>query len=403
MRLMPRFCRSVFFVVVAGGLFTALPAIKAYGRPQAVKLSPAQRARAHGELPLTVFYDTSAPLSPGKPGDLIRWQPADEYDVPEGVSAVRIVYRSASATGADVAASGVVLIPRGNAPKEGWPVIAWAHPFIAVARQCAPSLMRGLGSGSVLSMYVNLGYAVVATDYTGLGTAYRNAGYDVDSNALDVIYAVQAARKAVSRLGATWVAVGEGNGGAAALALAEEESATKDQGYLGSVSISGGLDFRGKFDQVRSGKWEDSLAYLAFGMKTVYPAFSLDDMLTKRGMDRYEVVTKACSPPPLQTPLSAPEALKPEWQQNSFVHGFFGRNTLGQKPAGAPVLILSAEDGKKSADAQVVARMCGQNDRIDFETYPNVDPNNLIGTSVAAQMAWIKARFAGTMTQNTCR
>ena len=47
--------------------------------------------------------------------------------------------------------------------------------------------------------------------------------------------------------------------------------------------------------------------------------------------------------------------------------------------------------------------MCGQKDRIAFETYPSLDPNDLFGTSVATQIAWIKARFAGRMTTNTCR
>jgi len=35
----------------------------------------------------------------------------------------------------------------------------------------------------LLSMYVSLGYAVVASDYTGLGTDYRNAFRDIESNA----------------------------------------------------------------------------------------------------------------------------------------------------------------------------------------------------------------------------
>jgi len=61
-------------------------------------------------------------------------------------------------------------------------VIAWAHDLSGVARQYAPSLARNLNRGPLLSMYVSLGYAVVATDYTGLGTDLRNAFRDIESN-----------------------------------------------------------------------------------------------------------------------------------------------------------------------------------------------------------------------------
>lgn len=367
---------------------------------QGIKLSPAQRARAHGELPLTSFYDTPVPLPPGNPGELIRNQPFDDYNLPDGVSAIRILYRSVSAMGADVASSGVVLVPRGSAPKGGWPIIAWAHPFTAVARQCAPSLKRDLGSGSALSMFVNLGYAVVATDYVGLGTAFRNAGYDMRSNAADVIYAVQAARQAVPQLGRRWIVVGQRDGGAAALSVSEMQSG--DSGLLGSISIAGDLDLRDATGQTESGTWQDRLAYLAYSIKTVFTEFRPEEMLAAKGMARYTAVTPQCTPPALKTPLSTPETLKPEWLDLKLVQSFFARNTLGLKAARVPLLIISPSDPRNSVDAQVVARMCSQKDRIDFKTYPGIDANELIGTTVATQMAWIKARFEGRMTQNTC-
>ena len=86
-------------------------------------------------------------------------------------------------------------------------------------------------------MYVNVGYAVVATDDTGLGTRFRNAFADVSSNAWDVIYSIAAARRAVPQLGSRWIAMGTGAGGMAALGVAELEHNIHDQNYLGSVAI----------------------------------------------------------------------------------------------------------------------------------------------------------------------
>ena len=197
-------------------------------------------ASKHRPLPLTKFYDTPHPLPAGKPGDLIRSEPFDEYELPLSVSAVRILYHSRSATGEDVATSGVVLFPYNKKPPAGgWPVIAWAHGATGVARPCAPSLMRNLGHGPFLSMYVNLGYAVVASDYTGLGTDSRNAFLDGPSNAADILASLPAARAAVPQLGAKWIVMGEAEGRLAAVAVAEKENEIRDPGYLGSIAISG--------------------------------------------------------------------------------------------------------------------------------------------------------------------
>ncbi|MEI9988076.1 MAG: hypothetical protein WDN69_36210 [Aliidongia sp.] len=126
---------------------------------------------ARDALPLTCFYDPPASLPSAAPGLLIRSQRFSEYQLPDGASAIRILYHSRDLSGADVAASGVILIPAGAPPQGGWPVIAWAHGTTGVAAQCAPSLMRDVAYGSEgLMPMVAAGFAVVAADYAGLGT-----------------------------------------------------------------------------------------------------------------------------------------------------------------------------------------------------------------------------------------
>jgi hypothetical protein len=121
-------------------------------------------------LPRTAFYDTPS-LGKTKPGDLLRQAPFRGYAVPSGARAVRILYHSLNADGGDVATSGVVLIPAGRPPTGGWPVIAWAHGTSGVARMCAPSLQKDMEYGEEgLMPMVRAGFAVVATDYHGLGT-----------------------------------------------------------------------------------------------------------------------------------------------------------------------------------------------------------------------------------------
>ena len=50
-----------------------------------------------------------------------------------------INYRSRGTKSEPIVASGYILLPRGKVPKDGWPVLAWAHGTTGVADTCAPS------------------------------------------------------------------------------------------------------------------------------------------------------------------------------------------------------------------------------------------------------------------------
>src|ERR1700739_1898476 len=204
MKLFP----PVLRVLWAAALF---PCSGACAQVQAPK-APPQAYRAPRRLPLGKFYETPDPLPAGKPGELIRSEQAYEYDGSYQASTYRILYHSRSPQGKDVAVSGVVLVPDGDPPAAGWPIIAWAHEFVGSARQCAPSLSKNLNEGPLLSMYASLGYAVVAPDYAGLGTNFPHAVLDVRSNALDLLYSIPAARAALPQLAKKWVVAGYSQG-----------------------------------------------------------------------------------------------------------------------------------------------------------------------------------------------
>ena len=370
---------------------------------QAQTATPGKGFRPPRTLPLTKFYDTPDPLSPGKPGELIRSEPIDQYDLPFELSALRILYHSRTANGNDVGVSGVVLVPDGKPPAGGWPVIAWAHEFRGAARQCAPSLMKTLGAGPLLAMYANLGYAVVATDYSGLGADSGNGVLDMQSNAWDVIYSVRAARAAVKEIGTKWIALGPFQGGLAAVAVAESDA--RDPDYLGSVATSGLADAQlayEHFAQVPESSYRMLLA-LAFTVKALYPGFQLSDMLIDKALPAYRRVAQTCGGDP--EPEFTNGMLKPGWENNQFVKEFFSRNTPGQTSAHGPLLVISGEADPvipAEMSGQTVTRMCKQGDRILFLKYPDVDASGVMGASVADQISWIKARFAGHIAPSNC-
>jgi hypothetical protein len=380
--------------VLCSGALISAPAQVETPSTQSANVKPQVRRT----FPLTKFYDTPNPLPPGKPGELIRKEQFDEYDLSAGVLAVRILYHSRSVGGEDVATSGVVLYPEGKAPPSGWPVIAWAHPLNGVARQCAPSLVRNLRHGPFLSMYVNLGYAVVATDYTGLGTNFRNAFADMPSNAADVIYSIPAARAAVPQLGSRWVAIGSGEGSLAVVGVAELERDIRDPNYLGGIVISGLTDLQDRYEHPDVG----ALLFLAYGVKTAYPEFDPRDMLTDKALSLFPRVEEGCGESEIETTVSVSEITRPSWENNRFVKQYFSRNRAGQKPAFGALLAITSQADPNDRAAQVIARMCKQGDQVQFERYAASDPGSVIGESVSDQISWIQGRFAGRPAPSNC-
>ncbi len=356
-------------------------------------------------LPLTKFYDTPHPLPPGKPGELIRAEPFDDYYLPVDFTATRILYRSLSPRGDGVAVSGVVLVPDGTPPAGGWPVIAWAHDFVGAARQCAPSLWRNLYYGPLLSMYLNLGYAVVASDYAGLGTDFRSAVMDVQSHAADVMFAIPAARLAVPQLSRRWVVMGSFLGANAAISVAEMKGGDRDADYLGSVAISAVPDLEAHYEQMAHGQSAGALPFLAYGIKTVYPNFEVNDMLTAKALPLYDKINEGCGDLTGSSAIPASEMLKPNWKSNTFVQEFFSRNKVGQKTANAPLLVIG-DDRDPAAPAgmttQLVTRLCQHGDRVQFDKISDPESDLLVGDSVRDQMSWIEARFAGRTAPNNC-
>ena len=126
-------------------------------------------ANADATSAQTAFYRAPPSAVAGPPGTLVRQEVID--GAPEGATTYRVLYRSTGLDDKPILVSGVVIVPPGDPPPGGRPIIAWAHPTSGVVPPCAPSLaiflfeqIQGLRS------FVRDGYVVAATDYPGLGT-----------------------------------------------------------------------------------------------------------------------------------------------------------------------------------------------------------------------------------------
>lgn len=141
--------------------------------------------------------------------------------------------------------TGEIFLPWGTMPRSGWPVVSWAHGTSGLGDACAPSRIGPAlreRDFYYLRQWLKQGYAIVASDYVGLGTPGLMPYLDGRTTAHSVVDMVKAGRRfgrahlpASQQLTKKWVVIGKSQGGGAAIYTARW--ATK---YGGP-----GLDYRG--------------------------------------------------------------------------------------------------------------------------------------------------------------
>ncbi len=126
------------------------------------------------------FYTPPSPLPAGVPGDVIASRasvftldPVNHAPVP-GVTSRQIMYRSTDVAGAAIAVSGTVLVPtnpwRGGGSR---PLVTYGVGTRGIGDSCAPSYTLSQGAdyeGLFIKGLLDQGWAVVVSDYAGLGT-----------------------------------------------------------------------------------------------------------------------------------------------------------------------------------------------------------------------------------------
>jgi hypothetical protein len=127
---------------------------------------------AVGDQWLSPFYVWDSAL-PQRAGVMLRTEPvALQSKLTAAGLAQCMLYTSTDARwhAGIVPVSGTLYLPQGQPPKGGWPVVAWAHGTLGVADSCAPSWTQHRPrDAAYLNRWLESGFAVVATDYQGLG------------------------------------------------------------------------------------------------------------------------------------------------------------------------------------------------------------------------------------------
>lgn len=363
----------------------------------------------------TAFYQASEQEIAGPPGTLIRQEPM--FGAPDGASAYRVLYRSTSPEGRPIAVSGVIIVPTGEAPEGGRPIVAWAHPTTGIVPKCAPSLAMFIfqqiaGSRQLLDR----GYAIAATDYPGLGTPGPHPYLVGDSEARAVIDAVRVARSFPGVGNGNRYAVwGHSQGGQASLFTGLiSKSYAPELHLMGVAAAAPATDLATLMtDDLNTTGGRNLTAMTVWSWARVYAA-PIDKIVALAAMPTVDRLAGECiesifdilmrgetSKPLAQDFLTVvnPATLEP-WRS------LLVRNTPGTLPPSVPVFLAQGSaDGlvRPQVTQDYMQRLCNAGSRVRFMMMPNVSHGFAGRDSADAAVAWMADRFAGSTVPNDCR
>ena len=255
-----------------------------------------------GDGRVSSFYTWSKAI-PATPGKLLRSEPLDSaLSLPNAASAQRILYTSLDGIDGKtpIVVSGALFIPKGPAPAGGWPVASWGHGTVGVADICAPSWAgRSYRDVQYLNRWLEEGYAIVATDYQGLGVPGGHPLLNNRMAAYGILDAAKAVVAGVPGLADKVLIIGQSQGGAGAFAAgAYAATYAPKLGVKGSIGT--GVIYTVGSKNVGEQDQDKVDPALAYGFYTLLAAQQYDpsidprDFYTDKALPLFEQARTSC-------------------------------------------------------------------------------------------------------------
>jgi acetyl esterase/lipase len=334
---------------------------------------------------------------------------------PEGAKAWRILYASTDPDGRPIAVSGVVIAPDLPAPAAGRYVLAWAHPTTGVADACAPSVSPAfLETIPHLEALVALDWAVVATDYPGLGTPGVHPYLVGESEGRAVLDSVRAAaRVEKSGAGKRFAAWGHSQGGHAALFAGQLAASYAPELQLAGVAaiapatelatlLQDDLATRGGAILTAYSLWTWSRFYgVSIETAASPPAVRVIDAIAEDCVEtRDEIYRVGFDSLAIPAPFLVEGAMERDpWR------GLLERNQPGGARIPSPVYVAQGTEDeivRPSVTADFVARLCRQGTTVRFERMEGAGHMRAARISASNAITWMRDRFEGTKAPNDC-
>lgn len=373
---------------------------------------------ARGDIFLSDFYRFDQSL-PERPGLVLRTEPLDsQQSLSEAGSNLRLLYTSTDGitNTRTVPVSGALYLPKGEPPPGGWPLLAWTHGTVGIADSCAPSWSgRQAQDEAYLNQFLATGFAIVASDYQGLGTegthpylASRPAAY---SN-LDMIRAVQGEPFPVSK---EVILIGQSQGAGAAVASAGYVSS-----YAPELSIIGvvatGVPFFvpaifEAMERLRNPHKPDPLLGYSFFAMTLTEQldaeFSLSAYVSEKAIPIASRVDDLCyrEMKALVTKAELTYSQSFARSPRQVLFKSFDAMSYPNVAFDFPVFVGTGgldRDTPPKMQRMLISKMCEAGTAVFSKYYPDLDHRGVVPGATADVLNFVKRRFTGGEIETTC-
>ncbi|BCS30588.1 alpha/beta hydrolase family protein [Aspergillus puulaauensis] len=363
-------------------------------------------------------------------GDVLKLEeyPSSGLDIPPSLTAYKMQYVTVGLHGEKVPATAFIALPFTSTTVESGKLkprlVAFAHGTIGVATGCAPTSSYNFYDYYTWEILSVAGYAVVATDYTGLGNNYTSHKYvNAVLNGEDVYWSVIAARRAFPNMFTRkWAAVGHSQGGAAVWGLSENERVADNQDesgeYIGSVALAPAprvYDLAASNTDPAQFTPQSAMAkyvpLLAKAVQSVNPPGTEVDFLTdaaaRRGqlIDELQLCLHGSGSVDADLPLGGIKnisALSNSSQLKSFQANYGA--ALGKK--GVRDLFVLQGTADQTVNYNVTKKSyesaCAVGNIVHLFLYPGLDHRPVLSASAPEWVPWLDAKFRGAPDWQWC-
>ena len=408
----------------------------------------------YADPPVPPFYEEVIKMSPqGKLGQILKKEKIKTSV--KGAHAWRIAYISSDIAERKTIATGLIVAPIVQAPKEGRPILAWAHGTTGSAQNCGPSQITNPASplneyflmdGNSWTDYgipnveefIKEGYVIVATDYQGQGGGGKHQYAVAGTNGRDAINSARAASSMTEvSAGKKTIIYGWSQGGGATIAAASlpdyqalKGTAADNLQYLGFVALapddiavmlpklpadeSSANKLMNEFTQANIPNVFLFAHYVMglWGAQAANPNLKLTDILTDEGA---KVVNRLASNKCVHVMADTfnfaygdqyKSLLKPTASNSlAWIKAFIDGSVKPVKPV-APVVIYWGT--KDTAVPPIMhelyqKQMCAMGANVGRNQLPGEQSHfTTPGVSAPMYLAWVKDRIAGKPLENAC-
>ncbi|TKJ68566.1 lipase [Pseudomonas viridiflava] len=368
-----------------------------------------------GEGAVPDFYTWTDGV-PAAPGTMLRSEPLPmAQSLGNAVTHIRFLYTSTDGLEStrQVVVSAALFIPEGSPPVGGWPLMAWAHGTVGSADICAPSFAgRSPRDTRYLNQWLAQGYAVVATDYQGLGTPGQHPYGLTRPLAFDILDSIRAVMGGGFHLSKRVVVFGQSQGGRAAFATAVYASTYAPELNIVGV-VATGTPYAGvqKRSGVAVGSTPSTFSYNLLRLGTgalLDPSFVPADYVSERAVAAFKLSQRACLHDIEQQVIA---------DHLTFDNGFKRSpkrvldliNRASAYPtlkSDIPVFIgTGGQDHDVSVAQQtaLVTDACKAGSRIEWHLYPDLDHSGAVNGSLVDSVKFVQKAFSGENITGNCK